>query len=42
MGWLILAVLVYLPIFYRIHQKIYMLEDELFELKRRLGMNEDE
>ncbi|AIY06904.1 hypothetical protein Plano_2939 [Planococcus sp. PAMC 21323] len=34
MGWMIIIVLAYLPIFYRIHKRIDFLESEVARLKK--------
>ncbi|PSL36350.1 hypothetical protein B0H99_107171 [Planomicrobium soli] len=36
MGWMIIVVLAYLPIFYRIHRRISFLENEVERLKKEL------
>jgi len=37
LGWMLLLVAAYLPIFYRIHRRLNELEDEVRKLKEILG-----
>ncbi len=39
MGWLIIVVIAYAPIFYRVHRRLNYLEDEVRRLKNEKEQN---